>query len=114
MSVKQTEEKITALYERLSRDDDLAGDSSSIVNQKRYLEGYAQQHGYTNVRHYTDDGFSGGNFDRPSFTEMMEGVENGEIKTVVTKDLSRLGRNYLQVGMYTELHLTRAQTAYRI
>ena len=63
MSVKQTESKITALYERLSRDDDNAGDSNSIVNQKKYLESYAQQKGYTNCRHYTDDGWSGGNFD---------------------------------------------------
>ena len=61
MSVKQTESKITALYERLSRDDDNAGDSNSIVNQKKYLESYAQQRGYTNCRHYTDDGWSGGN-----------------------------------------------------
>ena len=60
MSAKQTEEKITALYERLSRDDDLTGDSSSIVNQKRYLESYAEQHGYANIRHYTDDGYGGG------------------------------------------------------
>ena len=66
MSVKQTESKITALYERLSRDDDNAGDSNSIVNQKKYLESYAQQRGYTNCRHYTDDGWSGGNFERPA------------------------------------------------
>ena len=65
MRMKQTEEKITALYERLSRDDDNAGDSNSIVNQKKYLESYAQQRGYTNCRHYTDDGWSGGNFDVP-------------------------------------------------
>ena len=64
MRMKQTEEKITALYERLSRDDDNAGDSNSIVNQKKYLESYAQQRGYANCRHYTDDGWSGGNFDR--------------------------------------------------
>lgn len=64
MSVKQTESKITALYERLSRDDDNAGDSNSIVNQKKYLESYAQQRGYTNCRHYTDDGWSGGNCNR--------------------------------------------------
>ena len=65
MAVRQTEEKLTALYERLSRDDDIAGDSNSILNQKRYLETYAQQRGYTNIVHYTDDGWSGGNFERP-------------------------------------------------
>ena len=66
MANRQTEEKITALYERLSRDDDLTGDSNSILNQKRYLESYAAQRGYTNIVHYTDDGWSGGNFDRPA------------------------------------------------
>ena len=74
MSVKQTvrqdPNKITALYERLSRDDDQVGDSNSIVNQKKYLESYAEQRGYTNIRHYTDDGWSGGNFNRPGFQEM--------------------------------------------
>ena len=103
MSVKQTEEKITALYERLSRDDDLAGDSSSIVNQKRYLEGYAQQHGYTNIRHYTDDGFSGGNFDRPDWKRLVADIEAGRVSTVLVKDMSRVGRNYLQTGFYTEV-----------
>ena len=67
MSVKQTEGKITALYERLSRDDEQVGDSNSILNQKRYLESYAAQRGYTNIVHYTDDGYSGGNFDRPAW-----------------------------------------------
>ena len=73
MSVKQTESKITALYERLSRDDDNAGDSNSIVNQKKYLESYAQQRGYTNCRHYTDDGWSGGNFERPAWKQLVVG-----------------------------------------
>ena len=67
MATRQTEEKITALYERLSRDDDVAGDSNSILNQKRYLESYAKQRGYTNIVHYTDDGWSGGNFERPGW-----------------------------------------------
>ena len=71
MSVKQAESKITALYERLSRDDDNAGDSNSIVNQKKYLESYAQQRGYTNCRHYTDDGWSGGNFERPAWKQLI-------------------------------------------
>ena len=78
MSVKQTESKITALYERLSRDDDNAGDSNSIVNQKKYLESYAQQRGYTNCRHYTDDGWSGGNFDRPAWKHLVADIEAGK------------------------------------
>ena len=112
--LRATQAPVTALYCRLSRDDELQGESNSIQNQRRMLETYCRDHGLTNYKFFVDDGWSGANFDRPSFTEMMEGVESGEIKTVVTKDLSRLGRNYLQVGMYTELHLTRAQTAYRI
>ena len=71
MANRQTEEKITALYERLSRDDDLTGDSNSILNQKRYLESYAAQRGYTNIVHYTDDGWSGGNFDRPAWKRLV-------------------------------------------
>ena len=93
MANRQTEEKITALYERLSRDDDLTGDSNSILNQKRYLESYAAQRGYTNIVHYTDDGWSGGNFDRPAFQEMMKQLQQGKANTVITKDLSRLGRD---------------------
>ena len=70
MAIRQTEEKITALYERLSRDDDLAGESNSIVNQKKYLETYAEQNGYGNIVHYTDDGWSGGQFDRPDWERL--------------------------------------------
>ena len=103
MSVKQAEEKITALYERLSRDDDLTGDSSSIVNQKRYLESYAEQHGYTNIVHYTDDGWSGGNFERPDWKRLVADIEAGKVATVLVKDMSRVGRNYLQTGFYTEV-----------
>ena len=103
MSAKQTEEKITALYERLSRDDDLTGDSSSIVNQKRYLESYAEQHGCTNIVHYTDDGWSGGNFDRPDWKRLIGDIEAGKVATVLVKDMSRVGRNYLQTGFYTEV-----------
>ena len=75
MSARQTEEKITALYERLSRDDESAGDSNSIVNQKKYLEGYAAQHSFSNIVHYTDDGWSGGNFDRPAWKRLVADIE---------------------------------------
>ena len=107
MSVKQTvgqdPNKITALYERLSRDDDQVGDSNSIVNQKKYLEGYATQRGYTNVRHYTDDGWSGGNFDRPAWKQLVADIEAGKVAHVLVKDMSRIGRDYLQTGFYTEV-----------
>ena len=103
MRMKQTEEKITALYERLSRDDDNAGDSNSIVNQKKYLESYAQQRGYTNCRHYTDDGWSGGNFDRPAWKRLVADIEAGKVAHVIVKDMSRAGRDYLQTGFYTEV-----------
>ena len=103
MSVNQTAEKITALYERLSRDDDLAGDSNSIRNQKIYLETYAAQHGYTNIVHYTDDGWSGGNFERPDWKRMIADIETGKVGTVLVKDMSRVGRDYLQTGFYTEV-----------
>ena len=103
MSVKQTESRITALYERLSRDDDNAGDSNSIVNQKKYLESYAQQRGYTNCRHYTDDGWSGGNFERPAWKQLIADIEAGRVAHVIVKDMSRAGRDYLQTGFYTEV-----------
>lgn len=95
--------KITALYERLSRDDDLTGDSNSIINQKKMLEDYAKANGFTNCVHFTDDGWSGGSFDRPSWKRMIEDIEKGEIAAVLVKDLSRVGRDYLQVGFYTEV-----------
>lgn len=97
------EPKITALYERLSRDDDLAGESNSITNQKKYLEDYAQKNGFKNIRHFTDDGFSGVNFNRPGFQSLIKEVEAGNVETLIVKDMSRLGRNYLQVGFYDEL-----------
>ena len=107
MSVKQAvgqdPNKITALYERLSRDDDQVGDSNSIVNQKKYLEGYAAQRGYTNMRHYTDDGWSGGNFDRPAWKQLVADIEAGKVAHVLVKDMSRIGRDYLQTGFYTEV-----------
>ncbi len=105
MNSRQTEKqaKITALYERLSRDDEIAGDSNSIVNQKRYLEDYAVQKGFTNCVHYTDDGWSGGNFERPSWKRMLADIEAGKVGVVLAKDMSRIGRDYLQTGFYTEV-----------
>lgn len=103
MSAMQAEGKITALYERLSRDDDIAGDSNSIKNQKSYLEGYALQQGMTNCVHYTDDGWSGGNFDRPGWKRLVADIEAGKVGTVLVKDMSRIGRDYLQTGFYTEV-----------
>ena len=109
---QQTTAPITALYCRLSRDDEIAGESNSVSNQKRILETYAKEHGLIPYQFFVDDGWSGANFNRPGFTEMIERVENGEIKTVITKDLSRLGRNYLQVGMYTEIVFPRKGVRY--
>ena len=107
MSVKQTvgqdPNKITALYERLSRDDDQVGDSNSIVNQKKYLESYAEQKGYTNIQHYTDDGWSSGNFNRPAWKQLEADIEAGKVAPVIVKDMSRIGRDYLQTGFYTEV-----------
>ena len=100
---KKEEIKITALYERLFRDDEQAGESNSIQNQKKYLEEYARQHGLRNIRHFYDDGYSGTNFNRPGFAALLEEVEAGRVETLVVKDLSRFGRNYLQVGYYTEI-----------
>ena len=102
MNIGQTE-KITALYERLSRDDEAAGDSNSIVNQKMLLEGYANQHGFTNISHYTDDGWSGGNFERPAWKRLIADIEAGKVGVVIAKDMSRIGRDYLQTGFYTEV-----------
>ena len=103
MAALQTESKITALYERLSRDDDQIGDSNSIVNQKKYLESYAQQRGYTNIQHYTDDGWSGGNFERPAWKQLVADIEARKVAHVLVKDMSRIGRDYLQTGFYTEV-----------
>lgn len=99
----KSKNRITALYERLSRDDELAGDSNSIVNQKKMLEDYAKSNGYTDLVHFTDDGYSGGNFDRPGWKEMLRQIEDGSIGAVIVKDMSRVGKDYLQVGFYTEV-----------
>ena len=96
-------EKITPLYERLSRDDELQGESNSISNQKQMLEEFARRNGLPNPTHFTDDGVSGTRFDRPGFLAMMEEVEAGRVEAIVIKDMSRLGRDYLKVGQVMEI-----------
>lgn len=96
-------EKITALYCRLSRDDELQGDSNSIVNQKNILEKYAKDNNFSNIRFFVDDGFSGTNFNRPSWTELLSLIEDNQVEIIIVKDMSRLGRDYLKVGFYTEV-----------
>ena len=95
--------KITALYERLSRDDDLDGTSNSIVNQRKILEDYASKNGFANIKHFQDDGYSGANWDRPGWKELITEVQNGNVGACIVKDMSRVGRDYLQVGFYTEV-----------
>ena len=97
------QEEITALYCRLSQDDGREGESNSIVNQKEYLLKYAKEHGFKNPKFYVDDGYTGTNFDRPSFKEMSADIDKGLVKTVIVKDLSRFGRNYIEVGSYSEI-----------
>jgi DNA invertase Pin-like site-specific DNA recombinase/Pyruvate/2-oxoacid:ferredoxin oxidoreductase delta subunit len=96
-------EEITALYLRLSRDDELQGDSNSIANQKAMLEKYAKDNRFQNPTFFVDDGYSGTNFDRPGWNNLLEQVEIGKVKTIIVKDMSRLGRDYLKVGFYTEV-----------
>ena len=103
MNRQLNENRITALYCRLSQDDGREGESNSIVNQKALLNEYARKNRFKNLRFFVDDGYSGTTFDRPAFREMEKMIENGEIGTVIVKDMSRLGRNYLQVGMYTDI-----------
>ena len=95
-------EQITALYARLSQEDALDGDSNSIVNQKAVLSKYASDNGFTNPVFFIDDGVSGVTFDRPGWNEMIRLSEAGKVKTVIVKDMSRMGRDYLKVGYYTE------------
>lgn len=95
-------EKIIVLYERLSREDENLGESYSISNQKKLLEDYCREKGWTRFRHFTDDGISGTTFDRPSFKAMIQLVEDGEVETIILKDMSRLGRDYLVVGQLRE------------
>lgn len=96
-------DKITALYCRLSRDDELQGDSNSIVNQKNILSKYAKENGFKNLQYFVDDGFSGTNFNRPSWNDLIAFVEENKVGTIIVKDMSRLGRDYLKVGFYTEV-----------
>lgn len=95
--------KITALYCRLSRDDELQGDSNSILNQKSILKKYADDNGFRNTEFFVDDGYSGTNFDRPDWQRLAGMIDEGLIGTIIVKDMSRLGRDYLQIGMYTEM-----------
>ena len=104
MTLKQ-QDKITALYCRLSRDDEYNGDSMSIQNQKELLLKFANDNGYFNTEFFVDDGYTGTNFDRPDFKRLIEAVEDGKIGTVIVKALSRFGREYLQTGFYTEMFL---------
>ena len=95
--------KWAALYVRLSRDDDNEGDSNSIAHQVEILKKYAKDHNITQYKIYKDDGYSGTSFNRPGFQEMLSDIENGLVSMVIVKDMSRFGRNYLEVGMYTEI-----------
>ncbi|MBS5856032.1 MAG: recombinase family protein [Firmicutes bacterium] len=97
---------VTALYARLSKDDDLVGDSNSIVHQKEILAKYAKEHGFVNCEFYVDDGYSGTNFNRPDFQRLMADAEEGKISTVIVKDMSRFGRDYIMVGYYTEIYFS--------
>ena len=112
MSAVKNLDKITALYERLSKDDELQGESNSISNQKEFLSSYARENGYINLKHYTDDGYTGRNFNRPAIKALIKDVEDGKIGTVIVKDMSRFGRNYLQVGFYTEILFAKKQVRF--
>lgn len=94
--------KITALYCRFSRDDGQETENASITHQRELLKEYAESNGFTNLRYYADDGYTGTNFDRPDFQRMLEDIENGLIGTVIVKDMSRFGRNYILVGQHSD------------
>ena len=98
-----TKNRVTALYCRLSHDDELKGESNSITNQKGMLSEYAEKRGFVNPKYYVDDGYTGTNFNRPAFQELIRDIESGFVDTVIVKDMSRLGRDYLKVGYYTEV-----------
>ena len=104
MTMTQTDKiKITALYCRLSRDDELQGDSNSIIHQKEILKKYVDDNGFKNAEFFVDDGYSGTNFNRPDWLRLLDRINNDEVGTIIVKDMSRLGRDYLKVGMYTEM-----------
>lgn len=112
MKSNQYENKITALYCRLSQEDELKGDSNSIQNQRAILEKYAKDNGFENIEVFVDDGYSGVSFNRPDFQRLLEMMEQGKVATLITKDLSRLGRNYIEVGQYTEMLFPRWEVRY--
>ena len=97
-------QKYNILYGRLSQEDERQGESNSIHNQRLLLEQYARENGFQNTLFLADDGYSGTNFERPSWKKIVEMIENGQVETLIVKDLSRLGREYLQVGYYTEIY----------
>ncbi len=101
--MKRQSDKITAIYCRLSRDDEQAGESNSIVNQRAILKRFAQDQGFRNIQFFVDDGYSGANFNRPDWQRMISMVENDQIGVLIAKDMSRIGRNYLEVGIYTKV-----------
>jgi len=103
MAKKRQQDRITALYCRLSRDDEFSGDSASIQTQKTMLTQYTKERGFTNCEFFVDDGYSGTNYDRPDFQRMMSLVEEGKVGAIIVKDFSRLGRDYLKTGYYTEV-----------
>ena len=105
-------EKITALCCRLSQEDENKGDSNSIQNQRAILEKYAKDNGFENIQIFVDDGYSGVSFNRPDFQRLLEMMEQGKVSTLITKDLSRLGRNYIEVGNYTEMLFPRWNVRY--
>ena len=111
-NILSTGSKITALYCRLSRDDELSGDSNSIKNQKAILQKYADDNGFRNTSFYIDDGYSGTTFDRPDFNRMISDIERGHVETVIIKDMSRFGRDYLKVGYYTEVIFPEADVRF--
>lgn len=104
--------KITALYCRLSRDDELQGDSNSIKNQKAILQKYADDNGFKNTKFFVDDGFSGTTFERPDFKNMIAEMDEGNVATIIVKNMSRLGRDYLKVGYYTEVDFPEADVRF--
>ena len=112
MSDTKIDNRITALYCRLSLDDGNVGDSMSITSQKAILERKAKELGFRNTRFYVDDGYSGTNFERPSFKQMITDIEAGQIGVVMTKDLSRLGRNYIESGSYIEIFFPQHDVRY--